>query len=92
MRGDVLGNLCGLLHACRVTVDLVDGIRFPTADLLFPNEGFCEPNSTLCVLSLASPRCPPFPINIAFLYLFLQLFGFGFRFVTINYHGWQIIT
>ena len=63
--------LSWLNWAGRVTVDLVDGIRFPTAVLLFPNEWSCEPNSALRVLPLASARCPPpppFPIKIAFLY------------------------
>ena len=79
-------SLVGLTWAGRVTVDLVDGIRFPTAVLLFPNEGFCEPNSALRMLPLASARCPPpFPIKVAFLYLFLKLLGFGFRFVTIYF-------
>jgi hypothetical protein len=54
-------SLVGLTWAGRVTVDLVDGIRFPTAVLLFPNEGSCEPNSALRMLPLASARCPPLP-------------------------------
>jgi len=54
-------SLFGLTWAGRVTADLVDGTRFPTAVFLFPNERSCEPNSTSRVLPLASARCPPFP-------------------------------
>ena len=74
-------------------VDLVDGTRFPKAYLLFPSEGFCEPNSALHVCaSFGVGEVPPFPINIAFLFFFLELYYFGFRFITIYYRGWQVIT
>jgi hypothetical protein len=35
---------------------------------------------------------PPFPIKIAFLDLFLKLLCFGFRFATIYYRCWQVLT
>ncbi len=55
-------SLVGYTSAGRVTLDLVDEIQFLTADLVSPNEEFCEPNSTLGVLALlGSPRCPPPP-------------------------------
>ena len=61
---------------------------------MFPNEGFCEPSSTLraCASVGVGVMSLPFPSNIAFLYLFLKMFGFGFRFLTINQRGWQVIS